>query len=379
MKKYCPCAALTLFLLILFSGCQQQAGISADLGFPGNDTVYITRIPLNGSAKQTTDTVVTEKGRFRLDPEVQDLYFCSLYTGKMITSMENGDDFLFPAKTVDFFIGPRDRIKIRAEMKEKLTVYTAEGNELSRQMSTYRELVSPLYAEQAQTLLDLENLYFLNDTAAGIAALSERLSVLFYRSDSLLKAYIQEHPDHELSAYLLLRERKDDILKYFPGLSAEVQASVCGQILDKKIVAWQRTAPGTPAPAFRYATLSGDTLSLQDLRGKYTVLDFWGPWCHPCVSGMPEMKNYYEKYRDKAAFVGIACRTDRETWAAAVGNLGLSWIQILNDENGEDLSALYGIEGYPTKIIIDREGKILRVFLGESPEFYEELDKLLSL
>ena len=55
----------------------------------------------------------------------------------------------------------------------------------------------------------------------------------------------------------------------------------------------------------------------------------------------------------------------------------LPWLHVRN-ESATDVTVLYGIEGFPTKIIIDPEGKISKVAVGESEDFYTYLDQLLS-
>ena len=60
-----------------------------------------------------------------------------------------------------------------------------------------------------------------------------------------------------------------------------------------------RSESSDMAPDFTLNDIDGNPLSLSSLRGKYVVLDFWGSWCVWCIKGMPEMKKYYAKYKDK--------------------------------------------------------------------------------
>ena len=59
------------------------------------------------------------------------------------------------------------------------------------------------------------------------------------------------------------------------------------------------------APDFTLPGPDGMPLTLSDLRGRYVVLDFWGTWCKWCVKGIPEMKTYYDRYRDKLEILSI--------------------------------------------------------------------------
>ena len=51
---------------------------------------------------------------------------------------------------------------------------------------------------------------------------------------------------------------------------------------------------------------------------------------------------------------------------------------INNDKGGTDVSSIYAVSGYPTKVIIDPKGNIVKIFLGESDEFYKFLDNLFK-
>jgi thiol-disulfide isomerase/thioredoxin len=114
------------------------------------------------------------------------------------------------------------------------------------------------------------------------------------------------------------------------------------------------------------------------LRGKYVVLDFWGTWCGWCIKGIPEMKEMYAKYSHHLEVVGIACGDTEEAWKKFVAEKALPWTNLLNGKGDADVSSLYAVTGYPTKIVLDPEGRILKTILGESPEFYTYVDSLMK-
>ena len=133
----------------------------------------------------------------------------------------------------------------------------------------------------------------------------------------------------------------------------------------------------TVAPDFTLTDITGNPLTLSSLRGKYVVLDFWGSWCKWCIKGMPEMKAYYEKYAGQFEILGIDCSDSDADWRAAVKQNELPWLHVYNPDDSF-LTEQYAIEGYPTKIIVAPDGSIYKVFLGEDPDFYAELDKLFG-
>ncbi len=134
---------------------------------------------------------------------------------------------------------------------------------------------------------------------------------------------------------------------------------------------------GTEAPDFTLKDILGSDLTLSSLRGKYVVLDFWGSWCVWCVRGIPQMKEYYKKYAGKYEVLGVDCGDTAEKWMQAVVDNELPWLHVYCPKDGT-VPQLYAIRGYPTKIVIDPEGKVAKVFIGESEEFYEYLDSLFG-
>lgn len=131
------------------------------------------------------------------------------------------------------------------------------------------------------------------------------------------------------------------------------------------------------APDFTLNDIYGMPLTLSSFRGTYVVLDFWGSWCPWCIKGIPEMKRYYEKYSGKFEIIGIDCNDPVDKWKAAVAAYDMPWKHVYNPK-GTRLTVDYGIQGYPTKIIIDPKGRIEKIVIGEDPAFYKYLDELFQ-
>ena len=139
------------------------------------------------------------------------------------------------------------------------------------------------------------------------------------------------------------------------------------------------TADADLAPDFELPDLQGNPLKLSSLRGKYVVLDFWGSWCIWCIRGIPSMKEAYAKYKDKMEILGVDCRDSEKKWKAAVDEYQLPWLQVrCPDKQLQMLAEQYNIEGFPTKVVLDPEGKIAKVIVGEDPDFYTYLDEIFA-
>lgn len=205
----------------------------------------------------------------------------------------------------------------------------------------------------------------------------------------LVAEYVYYRPDSEAGLYAFYMygnlEKHHDCLDEFcecvrTGVLANMYAEQVAdyQALLKQREAEQRVADGMPAPEFTLNNVDGNPISLSSLRGKYVVLDFWGTWCGWCIKGIPEMKEMYAKYSHRLEVVGIACGDTGEAWKKFVAEKSLPWTNLLNGKDDANVSAMYAVKGYPTKIILDPEGRILKTILGESPEFYTYVDSLMK-
>lgn len=149
-----------------------------------------------------------------------------------------------------------------------------------------------------------------------------------------------------------------------------------GGQMDEKEAA-QEQVGDIEAPDFVLNDINNKPLKLSSLRGKYVILDFWGAWCGWCIKGFPQMKAYYQKYAGKFEILGVDCNDSEDKWKAAVEHYGLPWLHVYNPRDSKVLEQ-YGIQGFPTKIIIDPEGKIVETIIGEDPAFYTMLDELFK-
>ena len=105
------------------------------------------------------------------------------------------------------------------------------------------------------------------------------------------------------------------------------------------------------------AFISGKKINLEDFKGKYVYLDFWGTWCSPCVQEIPHLKALYEKLDlSKIAFIGIA-RDEKPALEKFLNKENLKWDQILVGD--DKLIEKYNVKGFPTTFLIDPNGKII--------------------
>ncbi|MEQ1746884.1 MAG: TlpA disulfide reductase family protein [Saprospiraceae bacterium] len=141
-----------------------------------------------------------------------------------------------------------------------------------------------------------------------------------------------------------------------------------------------------PAPGFALKNLEGQDVSLQSLKGKVVVVDFWATWCGPCKASFPGMQNAVNKFKDdpNVAFVFV------DTWERGGDKLknATEFIQskaytfnVLMD-NDDSVVASFGVSGIPTKFIVDQKGKIRFKsvgYSGDNDALVEELSAMIEL
>ncbi len=120
-------------------------------------------------------------------------------------------------------------------------------------------------------------------------------------------------------------------------------------------------ATGDQAPHFELALFDGESLSLEGLRGKIVVLNFWASWCPPCKWEMPAFEEMWKEYRDQGVvFVGVAVSDEERLARDFATKTGITYP--LGLDSIGTIARDYRAYGLPTTFIIDREGNEIRKF-----------------
>ena len=120
---------------------------------------------------------------------------------------------------------------------------------------------------------------------------------------------------------------------------------------------------GEVAPSIEATLLNGTHFRLEDLRGEYVILNFWGSWCRPCRAENLDLVQFYKKYKHKVKIVTYAFEKNTNNGELASNRDGFSWEhQIIEQSNLVLLSKTardYGVFSIPTIFLISPEGHIL--------------------
>lgn len=135
-----------------------------------------------------------------------------------------------------------------------------------------------------------------------------------------------------------------------------------------------------PAPAFSLADLNGKTIDNQHLQGKVTFINFWFPSCPGCVNEMPKVIKMAHDYQGKNFQVlGISQPFDPIESVRNYTSTRQLPFTVMYDADGA-VGKAFGTQVYPTSVLINKQGEIVKTFVGE-PNFsdlYREIDAELA-
>ena len=361
---------LTVFLFLL-SGCQQghRAPLSLKVEGLSGDTATWSIIGVSYSIanpEQWDSTFTLTDGKAELNIHVD------TFTRIMITPSNMPYPFL---NTIDAYLEKDRPIQISAHMKDGYVAYSAKGSTL---MEQYADRTSAFRKSAIDQLQGLEgNELFKHYNKLSDADCKANVDyALAHPSDDISAVYLTELADDSL-----LAARADELT------SSLVQGGLRG-IIDLRIRCYDYESTvryssgdvrlGCKAPSFSAKGIDGDTISLAQYAGqKYVVLDFWGSWCSWCMKGMPAMRRYQEKYKDRMIIIGVNCNDTETACRRAMEKQHMTWPQIMDKPDMENcLVTRYAVQAYPTKIIISPESHIVGYFDGEEETFYQMLDSL---
>lgn len=349
------------FLLFLslssFTSTAQQITVKGNLHT--NDSVMVVLADI-----RKTDSVWTINGQYHFERTFAGtLFHLSVFYPKAKRTIKK--DF-FPADGEVIFNGDSVAF-VNSTLQKAYTRFNRKLellNRLSANLDSFYLANKPLPKNDRDKLVSISN------------NKDELLTTLYKRS-------VNENKNNAVGPYILNRylndlkdlNQLDSLIKTIDPQIAAISYPLIQ--LQKELAAKLSVLPGHELSSLIKKDMSGRAFNSENLKGKYAVLDFWGTWCNPCVSGLPQMKATYQKYKDQINFVSIACHDQEARCRAMIAKAGMNWTQLLDSSNNAIALQFY-VEEFPTKMLVGPDGKIIEVFKGEGDAFYKKLDELLS-
>lgn len=384
---------LTLLAIITIVSCAPKHNLEIRLKGFDNETLVLRTMPLDDYIADNydnmqTDTLVAHNGVIKTNIQTNDSPKYFQIEALQYSILEGDNTLQSLAGIARNFICSEDNIQMEFEALENhIEVKVKRGSQANKEIATinndYRQLAYEYFAlitgMKGQELSREEQNIAFGDS--------------FNAMNKVLEDFINENPDKEASLFLLFslqlspNQMVEHLEQLNPALFTQQWEDV--NIHYKKVKtqndvrqkAHKMITENGIAFDFTLNDINGNKFTLSSLRGKWVVLDFWGTWCGPCMRGVPTMKQYYKRYADRMEIVGIACNDKEEQWRKTVTEQEMNWTNVLNPQGvGPEKSLLmnYEVSGFPTKIIITPEGRVHKVFIGETEDFYKEIDKIMK-
>jgi peroxiredoxin len=132
---------------------------------------------------------------------------------------------------------------------------------------------------------------------------------------------------------------------------------------------------GKAAEPFETKDIDGKAVKLADLKGKVVVLDFWYRGCGWCVKAMPQMNGLADDFNGKpVAIFGMNTDAKEEDARFVIEKMGLKYPTL----KATGLPEKFGVQGFPTLIVIDQEGKVHDMHVGYTPTLREDVGRQIK-
>jgi len=382
MKNLLP---LLLLLISQLSLAQGNYTISGKI--KGLDSKYIymsTRDQtVKGGFRRDSIAIIDES--FTYTSVIKEITMLSISPGVEAVMKRTGRGY-FPAKSsvLQFFAFPGADIKFSGKITDFVDAYPS-GDKTNNDFAKLNKTVYPLMNQSVNLSLKIANK--LVSDSVKIKSINDSIKMLDEKVVRIKETFITDNSSSIAAIWLLsdmmIRSQVSNELAttLFRKMNKEKLVAIPFYTeVAKRVDAIYATGTGNKVPDISSSnTYDGKRFELTSLRGKFVVLDFWGTWCGPCIAGMPAMKQYLDKYKTKMEIVGVAQESDNgDRWKKFLSDKpDYQWHHVLSRTN-EDYILKFGVAGFPTKIIVGPEGKIVGRFVGEDDAIYKKLDEILK-
>jgi peroxiredoxin len=145
-----------------------------------------------------------------------------------------------------------------------------------------------------------------------------------------------------------------------------------------RYVANPELARARMAPAFAVVTLDGQHVSMDDLRGKVVLMDFWATWCGPCREALPRIREMAKKFQGQPLVIlSVSLDSDEQKWKEFVATNGMTWPQYRDGGFTSPIAKMFGVNAIPHTFTIDADGVLQEEHIGDA-SIEGKIKKLLA-
>jgi thiol-disulfide isomerase/thioredoxin len=120
------------------------------------------------------------------------------------------------------------------------------------------------------------------------------------------------------------------------------------------------------APPFAVTTINGQRLSLDDLKGKVVLIDFWATWCGPCREALPHMQQIARKFQGQPLVIlSVSLDSEENKWKEFVAKNEMTWMNCRDGRFDGPMAKLFGVHAIPQTFTIDADGVLQDEHVGD--------------
>mgnify|MGYP000937759852 CR=1 FL=1 len=316
------------------NGLQPNITLTGKIKGAGGLLLYL-EAPSDRGTISIAQTEINEDGSFELPAHIPGLGIFNLRLSDL-----NGSMLWLPLE-------PKDNLKIKANLrtfasKPKISgvswasAYAALMQATERFESIQVKLQAAGNSTDEQAITDAynkaKNEYESFCTSTILKDLKSPLNILL--SMNLLPTTGFE--DWNTEHLQTLQKLSNAFAKKFPGQPAsQNMMSQFVQIEDAFFAYTQMTNGSMAAPDIELSDPNGKVRSLNSLKGKYVLIDFWASWCGPCKMEMPNVVELYQSYKSKGFTIfSVSLDEDQAKWKEAIQSWGMTWPDHVSDLQG---------------------------------------------
>jgi peroxiredoxin len=313
----------------------------------------------NGRNRTATDTAIVFNGAFRFKGEIKGAEMRAL----TIDGVRGQTSVFIEPGIINVEIYKDSIHKSKVEGTYNNSVFNDYKNK-------YQEKIEAIEAIKAAFLISTED-------TEGLKALQIKGDSLRAQLKNFGYEFIETNNDSDFSLLILdgLTSQKGFDMKLAANAFKRIEGSIktkneTNQLISKKIQQKINSNPnkgkikiGMQAPDFTASNPQGEQITLSDIKGKVTIVDFWASWCKPCRIENPNLVKLYDKYHSKGLeiiSVSLERGDQKAFWIEAIKKDQLNWYNVSNLKFWQDpIAQAYGVNSIPATFILDKKGILI--------------------